>query len=290
MWKRVFSICEILHKKLKGKLLYIFWFIFYYWMFIVLLRLICWPFRLFSLWFLTPYIVFVLYLISILFAFSGVGEGLWRTLSGVRPLRLNKEKARLLPLFKEVYEEAVKADERLPRNIRLYIKEDMGINAYAFGTETLVLTRGSICLLSDDCIKGLIAHEFGHFSHLDTVVSLFMTIANFYYSFLMVKLEKIKTRFDNSRGSIFSFLLGIIYWIFKSIQNLSNLLLMNENRKQEYEADNFAVKSGFGDELATALIDIYEISGSKPQTVKEMLNSSHPPITKRIERIENSCK
>ena len=80
--------------------------------------------------------------------------------------------------------EAVKTDPTLSMNIKLYIQEDMDINAFAFGRETLVLTRGSLELLNDDGIKGLIAHELGHFSHYDTIVQLFAAVGNFYISLL----------------------------------------------------------------------------------------------------------
>jgi len=268
---------------INDKMLYILWFGFYYWLYV-------WFFRLIGLRETSTTIVFLLFGVSLVLAFLGAGENLWRNLTGIRPLRLRKEKERLLPLFKEVYMGAVKANENLSRGIRLYIKEDMSINAYAFGTETLVLTKGSINLLSDECLKGLIAHEFGHFSNLDTVASLFMSIGNFYYSFFIAILERTKASFEKSgRALIIKFIFDIIYWIFKGIQNLSNLLFMNSSRKQEYKADVFALNSGFGNELATALIEIYEVSFTKPLSIKEMLNNSHPPITKRIEKLEMSC-
>jgi len=55
----------------------------------------------------------------------------------------------------------------------------------------------------------------------------------------------------------------------------------------QYLADGFAVKSGFGKELANVLNEIYQVSISRPQSVKEQLKSTHPPITIRIERLEN---
>jgi len=46
------------------------------------------------------------------------------------------------------------------------------------------------------------------------------------------------------------------------------------------------LKFGYGKELAEVLIQIYQIGVEKPQTVGEMLRATHPPITKRIERLE----
>ena len=36
------------------------------------------------------------------------------------------------------------------------------------------------------------------------------------------------------------------------------------------------------------LIEIYDVSISKPQSVKEQLKSTHSPITSRIERLEEA--
>jgi len=217
---------------------------------------------------ITGGIALIYYALAIPFALSPLAESLWRSLSGVRPLRLRKEKQRLIPLFHQVYRGAVTADPKLTQKIRLYIKEDMGINAFAFGRRTLVLTRGSITLLSDDCIKGLIAHEFGHFSHYDTVISLFITV-----TYLPITL--IKKLFDYITNK------------FRK-EPKNGIISMSYSRKNEYLADKFALNSGFGYELTEVLLEIYEVSFTKPKSVKEQLRSSHPPITKRIERLENS--
>jgi len=63
---------------------------------------------------------------------------------------------------------------------------------------------------------------------------------------------------------------------------------MHRSRQNEYLADDFALKLGFGKELAEALNEIYEVSFSKPQSVKEQLKSTHPDITLRIERLETA--
>ena len=111
----------------KGNGAYVRWFLFYFFFFS----------------FFTAGIAIPVYIITVMIAFSKTAEKLWRKVSGVRPLRLKSEKSRLLPLFKEVYTGAFEANPDLSKGIKLYIKEDMNINAFAFGKETLVLTRGS---------------------------------------------------------------------------------------------------------------------------------------------------
>ena len=262
----------------KSNWVYVAWFLFYFFFFSVITFGIAIPF----------------YVVTVILAFSKVAEKLWRSVSGVRPLRLKSEKDRLLPLFREVCLAAMKADAKVVPQMRPYIKEDMSINAFAFGKRTLVLTRGAVELLSDDCLKGLMAHEFGHFSHKDTEAVLLSTVSNFFMSFIMSKLTDLKNRFDSSEkksGLITSLVKGafdLIYYVFKAIDFIGELILMHTSRRNEYLADQFAARSGFGKELTEALIEIYGISVSKPQSVKEQLKNTHPHITLRIERLEEA--
>jgi len=135
----------------------------------------------------------------------------------------------------------------------------MSINAFAFGKKTLVLTRGSIELLDDNCLKGLIAHEFGHFAHYDTVAGLFATVSNLFMSLIIKVLTDIKNKYDNAtdRGIIqnaFKAINDLIYYIFKGIAFIGDLFLMHHSRQHEHFADLFAVDSGFGKELTDVLI------------------------------------
>lgn len=262
---------------MRSNWVYIVWFIFYFILFSVLTFGVAIPF----------------YLVTVPLAFSPLAEKLWRKVSGVRPLRINREKDCLLPLFKEVYEGAITEAPYLSKGIKLYIKEDMSINAFAFGKSTLVLTRGSIELMDDDCLKGFIAHEFGHFSNFDTTANLFATVSNLFMSVIMKKLTDIKNGYDEKEGlgifqSLFKFLFDVIYYFFRGIQFLGDLILMHISRQHEYMADIFALDSGYGESLVNALLQIYDISVEKPKSVKEQMKSSHPHVTLRIELLEKN--
>jgi len=187
----------------------------------------------------------------------------------------------------EVYKKAVEADPNLSQSIKLYIKEDMTINAFAFGSSTLIITRGSLALLNDDCLKGLIAHEFGHFSHGDTEAVLLGAVSNFFMSYIISKLTDRKNYYDleNKTGIIISLVKGI-YRLFRAIDFIGEVILKRTSRRNEYLADAFASKSGFTKELTDVLIEIYAAGVSKPESVKEQLKSTHPHVTLRIERLE----
>jgi len=195
------------------------------------------------------------------------------------------EKARLIPLFEAVYTDYYwrESDIKHTQNIRLYIQESMSINAFAFGRETMVLTKGSIDLLSDADLKGLMAHELAHFHNYDSMRALFAYVANLPMSLLMKKLHQIDSSLENG---FLRFFFKIIFWFFRLIEFTGELIIMYHSREQEYKADMYGLKWGYGEELARVLIHIYQISMERPKSIREMIKATHPPITKRIERLE----
>jgi Zn-dependent protease with chaperone function len=237
--------------------------------------------------------VAVVYALSIAFALTPLAEGLYRGVSGVRRIATAQERNRLLPLFEEVYAEALRTDPKLPKGINLYIQNDMDINAFAFGRGTMVLTRGSIELLDDECLKGLMAHEFGHFSHYDTVVILFAYIGNLSLSLLMkcvYGIANVLLYMVRNKDSIYTFVFrlahSIIIGVYKLILFIGDLILMSVSREHEYMADAFANRSGYGRELIDVLYQIHQVSISQPNSVIEQLRSTHPPLTERIRLLE----
>jgi len=225
------------------------------------------------------------YLFFIFLAFLPISEKLWRWVTGIRPLRIKAEKERLIPLFEEVYKAYSKGKKsRHTKNIKLYIQESMSINAFAFGRETLVLTKGSIDMLSDEELKGIMAHELAHFHNYDAIGALFAYVANLPMTLLMKKLRQINSRLDDG---IVKFFFNAIFLFFRLIEFAGDIIVMYHSRRREYGADSLALKWGYGEELAGALIHMYQISMEKPKSIGEMVRSTHPPITKRIEALED---
>ncbi|MCL1914445.1 MAG: M48 family metalloprotease [Eubacteriaceae bacterium] len=234
------------------------WFFFYFFVFFLI--------------FDSVFIVFVLFYLAILFSFTEKAEILWRFIIGVRPLRTLKEKERLEPIF-----EAVKKNSRYRSKTRwakLFIQETMEINAFAFGWETVVLTRGSIELLNDECLSGLIAHELGHHANGDASLSLTEAVGNIVVSLFLMLL-----RFIASYIKPFNL-------IYKPIEFLNDLLKMAVRREAEYMADKYAFDSKYGEELKEALYQLYSFTIEKPGSIKEQIKRTHPPLTMRIAWLE----
>jgi len=235
----------------------------------------------------------IVYSVSLVIAFSPISESLYRSLTGARRLLTKAEKDRLLPLFIEVYLKATKIEPYLPRNIYPYIQENWDMNAFAFGQGTLALTRGSINLLSDDCLKGMIAHELGHFAHFDTAMLLIAAIGNLLMSILMIIIQgianvlyQIAQNIDPILGTCFKGMYWVVNGTYRFIQFIGDVILMSVSREHEYMADSFAHDCGYGKELTTALYQIYQVSISNRGSIIEQLRSTHPPLPERISRLE----
>lgn len=70
-------------------------------------------------------------LVLIAVAISPIGELVLRLIYGVRIIKTNKDKERLLPLFEEVYESIKNKENYKNNHIKLYIDKSMNVNAYA---------------------------------------------------------------------------------------------------------------------------------------------------------------
>lgn len=64
------------------------------------------------------------------------------------------------------------------------------------------------------------------------------------------------------------------------------VILSLNSRMNEFEADSFANKVSYGQELLSSLYLLQKLSGSQKMTVREKMTASHPHIAARIERLE----
>ncbi len=240
-------------------------------------------------------LVFFIYGISILVALSPLGEVLLRFVEEVRPISTREEKEYLLPIFEEVYENAKQKDTKLNNNIRLYIIDNMYVNAFAIGRKTIAVTMGTIQTFSQDELKGIIAHELGHLSNGDTKALLLSTIGNgiftilvFILRIIMLIIEVIfsltKIPFLDVFAIIARFLfdIGVIIFVY-----IGEILLSLNSRQSELWADRFAFDIGYGEELINSLYILQKISLPQNLKLKDRFRASHPNTAKRIEQLEN---
>lgn len=240
----------------------------------------------------TAFLLFgIIYGVGIFASFSGLGEWLFRSNHGVREEMTADERELLIPMFNETYEQAKSIDPLLFGNIKLYIMETMEINAFAVGRGTLVITKGSIALLNVDSLRGLMAHEFGHFVAWDTLGATITTIGNvvleLFVRFLLFSANMIgKIGATSEKLFIMKIIRGILMGIYKGLVFIGDIILKSACRKAEYKADMFAHECGCGEELLVALKELSMLDVGEPLHLLERLRDTHPTTTSRIVQLE----
>lgn len=233
------------------------------------------------------------YIVSLALALSPIGEAILRWQLGAKPIQREDHLSRLMPLFNEVYERAKELDSNLPNDIKLYINKDLNRNAFATGRKTICLTRG-ILDSSDEEIKGVLAHEFGHLSNKDTDLVLLITIGNLFatiffliYRWTFLIMGIFAGIFYRSWTTlIMTFLIDVILVALMSLwTKLGTMLVMYSSRQNEYEADHFAHKLGYGLQLIDVL-DSFGDGVAYKKGIFATLVASHPDPDERIAKIQ----
>ncbi len=198
---------------------------------------------------------------------------------------------------------------------KLYIIEDDSLNAFASGIDhrsfSISLSRGIINKLDDEELEGVIAHELSHIKNRDVRVLIITIIFVGIFSFL-TELAFRSLRFTgggrkskDSKGSGAIILIAIV--VTAVAYFISLLLRFGISRRREYLADAGAAdmtKKPYA--LANALrkvsndpaIEAVEsrdvaqlfLDNPKPSSHKsaswDNMFSTHPPVEKRIELLE----
>lgn len=240
----------------------------------------------------------LIYGVSLLLGISPLGEWYLRLQTNCKKIYSPDDIRRLEPIFNEVYARAKTLDPNLAPNVRLFISEDPNINAFATGTHTVCLTRG-ILALSDDQIKGALAHELGHLSHRDTVFCHLVITDNFFLNTVYL----IITWTIRLLTFVFCFFLSLIFHgglavlivrkigdIFLTVINvIYNLwikfgffLQMFSARRHEFAADAFAFNIGYGNHIISMLS---ALPSDGVRSLTEVMFSSHPATADRLAKL-----
>lgn len=256
----------------------------------------------------------LLYGAAAVIALSPAGEWLFRILNGCKKIEDPAIMSRLEPLFLEVKERTQKKrqDVVVDERITMYISEDDDINAFAMGRRTVCVTRG-LLQLSDEEIKGVLGHEFGHLVTHDTELTLLITVGNFIISAIVTVFRVIMMIYDVIISIVSAILGGDGGALIDALRAVSNfmvtllvdgfmwvwtqlgiLMVMKSSRDAEYEADAFSCSLGYSEGLLSffrQLDQMEEASGAKKErgNIFTALAASHPATEKRIARIEKDA-
>lgn len=182
---------------------------------------------------------------------------------------------------------------------RFYIRPSADHNAYANGKNDITIFNRVVEEFTPEEIAGLICHEMGHHAHGDTK---FMAISHSFsltaYLFLrfmqfLAWILGLGRFFPIKPIALFlvllNWMLGLLIAAYHFLLFLPTRIFdLFFSRQIEYGADAYAVKLGFGDELADSLEHLQAIYGDI--SIWQALFVDHPRTKKRIQRLRGNVE
>ena len=239
---------------------------------------------------------FTCYIASVLISLSPIGEWVLATFAGAKEIKRKDIKIRLIPLLEIVFEQAKSMTPSMVTSIHLKILHDPAPNAFAIGRKTICVTDG-LLNLSDSEIMSVFAHELGHIAYKHSEIQLLIGGGNVFISgcLLIIKIVcwlitasftalAIGTR-KYRTGILITLIGGLSTGLIWLWTKFCMLFLMWSLRQNEFVADEYAFKLGYGDILASVL-DRHMCSLPENGLIKA-LYSRHPCSDDRIAHLQN---
>lgn len=240
--------------------------------------------------------VILFYTITILVSLSPLGERLLAFMAGAKDIKRTDIKLRIIPLVQYVLDRAKQETLYNLDSVNVMIIYDESPNAFALGRKTICITQG-LLKLPDNLILGVLAHEVGHLAYGHTVVQLLIGGGNIFISGFLCLL-KFATWIVTAIMGLFALgsrdgIMGVITVFFAGITaglswlwtKFCKLFLMWSMRQNEYIADEYAHKIGFGVELAKVL-DQHFCDVPHEGFFKALYNT-HPYNDDRVAALQN---
>jgi Zn-dependent protease with chaperone function len=174
------------------------------------------------------------------------------------------------------------------------------VNAFACGGHLVVVTTFAIEELPENELAGVLAHELSHHLGMHTVA---LTVRHWWSLPVVILarvgfwLENVATAATNAfasnsplmtaLGRIVSALLTVLSWPFLAALYAADAVGNVVGHGSEFQADQRAVRMGYGRNLAAALRRVIALGGGQRSVGwRERLAATHPPARTRVARIE----
>lgn len=224
------------------------------------------------------------------------------TLNGARPATEEQDK-----LISTILDNLCIA-AGLPRP-KLYVIEDSAPNAFATGRNpenaVICFTTGLIEKMDKYELEGVMAHELSHIKNYDILLSTVVTV---FVGFVVILSDSVsrfafgRSRNNDDKSSGIVAIIAIVFLILSPI--FATLMQLAISRKREYLADSSAIEltrnpEGLKSALTKLTLDTEALEAANKSTAhmyivnpfkgKDVANlfSTHPPLEKRIERLQN---
>lgn len=198
---------------------------------------------------------------------------------------------------------------------RVYVSPDPSPNAFATGRSpkhaAICVNQGLLQLLDEEELYGVLAHEFAHVRNRDILISSVVAVLAGAIT-LLAQIGQWGLFFGGSRdeeegGGAFGLVIGLLTIILAPIAAM--LIQLAVSRSREYEADHTGAEVSHDPlALASALrklerggqavpsplaqpafSHLYIVNPLSRQTLAGLF-STHPPLEKRIERLEEMAR
>jgi heat shock protein HtpX len=214
-------------------------------------------------------------------------------MSGAKPVS-EQEAPRLYQIVREL---TTRAGLPMPK---LYVIPQDQPNAFATGRNpehsAVAVTAGIMKLLSEDELRGVVAHELAHIRNRDILIQSVAATIGGAITYLAYMLMWFGSESDSPLGLIGSLAMVILAPLAATVVQLAI------SRQREYSADATGAEiSGNPESLASALLRLEEGAKAIPMQVNQAaeplyivkplhggfagLFSTHPPIEERVRRL-----
>ncbi|OQR96559.1 CAAX prenyl protease 1 [Thraustotheca clavata] len=175
-------------------------------------------------------------------------------------------------------------------------------NAYMYGffnNKRIVIFDTLLNQVTDDEILAVLGHELGHWKMWHTMQSFIFQqvyIVAMFYTFSRCMHDKdLYASFGFSTSGDLSIMISLTLFtstIWAPINKALSYLLTYNTRRNEFQADAFAVDLGFGDPLQSGLtkVSLENLANMNPDPLFSALHYSHPPLVERLPAISNRMK
>lgn len=175
-------------------------------------------------------------------------------------------------------------------------KRSTKANAYFTGfgkKKRIVLFDTLMNELGTTEIVAVLAHEIGHYKRRHIVKSMFISVASMGVMCALLSFFLDSPAIAKALGGeVASFHLGVIGFLllFTPASEILHVVVNYISRKNEYEADGFAVRFGLGDALISGLkkISTKALINLNPHPLVVFCQYSHPTLSQRIFRIKEA--